>query len=376
MPDLRDTIRCHVIGNLPAGTRKRWRVDFVDALELGGTCDPPGLRDRTIRVLRSSTGKVELTTTVHETLHAAIWCLDEPAVKRLADRIGDALYDFSVRRSNTRANRSEVYFLAWTINNVLSVELDDFSLRAVKELALDLARLLGRCGWQRTTVADYVLPLPQLPVLSIKRAVDEYAARRWPIVPAHTRARTGLCSCNDPHCPTPGFHTRVPLNNATCDRRRLGAWWRKWPTANPWLVLGGAAGLICIEARGPEAAELFGAWQSVYRSKASPFSATWNGSTNVYLYSTNETHDFRGDIELEGDIHLLSTGCGTALPPSALSSDVGPRLTWQLDGLPDDRRERPPTLPDWLAAKAQTIITQDPGAASVAAPCSQYEGTH
>jgi hypothetical protein len=67
-----------------------------------------------------------------------------------------------------------------------------------------------------------------------------YARHGIPVLPVHTPAPGGGCSCARPACDRPGKHPRLRhgLTGATTDPRRIEMWWARWPDANIGLRTG------------------------------------------------------------------------------------------------------------------------------------------
>ncbi|AGZ39511.1 bifunctional DNA primase/polymerase [Actinoplanes friuliensis] len=67
-----------------------------------------------------------------------------------------------------------------------------------------------------------------------------YARHGIPVLPVHTPAADGSCSCGRPDCARPGKHPRLRhgLTEASTDPRRIELWWERWPDANVGLRTG------------------------------------------------------------------------------------------------------------------------------------------
>ena len=67
-----------------------------------------------------------------------------------------------------------------------------------------------------------------------------YARHGIPVLPVHTPAADGSCSCGRPDCDRPGKHPRLRhgLTDASTDPRRIELWWSRWPEANVGLRTG------------------------------------------------------------------------------------------------------------------------------------------
>jgi hypothetical protein len=67
-----------------------------------------------------------------------------------------------------------------------------------------------------------------------------YARHGIPVLPVHTPAAGGGCSCGSSSCDRPGKHPRLRhgLTEASTDPRRIETWWARWPDANVGLRTG------------------------------------------------------------------------------------------------------------------------------------------
>jgi KaiC/GvpD/RAD55 family RecA-like ATPase len=76
-----------------------------------------------------------------------------------------------------------------------------------------------------------------------------YAARSWPVAPAHSISPRGGCTCGRSDCGSPGKHplTEHGLNDATTDEKQIREWWTKWPWANV-IIRTGMVGDRCLVA--------------------------------------------------------------------------------------------------------------------------------
>ncbi|RSM47778.1 hypothetical protein DMB66_47485 [Actinoplanes sp. ATCC 53533] len=72
-------------------------------------------------------------------------------------------------------------------------------------------------------------------------AALRYAALGIAVLPLHTPAPTGRCSCRDgAECASPGKHPRLRhgLLDASTQSAQIRAWWQRWPYANVGLATG------------------------------------------------------------------------------------------------------------------------------------------
>jgi len=79
-----------------------------------------------------------------------------------------------------------------------------------------------------------------------------YARHGIPVLPVHTPAADGSCSCGRPGCERPGKHPRLRhgLTEASLDPRRIEMWWALWPEANVGLRTGVAMDVADVDSPG------------------------------------------------------------------------------------------------------------------------------
>lgn len=87
-------------------------------------------------------------------------------------------------------------------------------------------------------------------------AALRYAAEGWRIVPTHSPVGN-RCSCRNATCQRIGKHPRINAwtEKASCDRKKLSAWWKRWPSANVGLATGALSGIVVLDVDGPDGAE-------------------------------------------------------------------------------------------------------------------------
>lgn len=77
-----------------------------------------------------------------------------------------------------------------------------------------------------------------------------YARHGIPVLPVHTPAADGSCSCGRSGCDRPGKHPRLRhgLTEASLDPRRIEMWWARWPEANVGLRTGVAMDVADVDS--------------------------------------------------------------------------------------------------------------------------------
>ncbi|MFI7541636.1 bifunctional DNA primase/polymerase [Actinoplanes sp. NPDC049599] len=79
-----------------------------------------------------------------------------------------------------------------------------------------------------------------------------YARHGIPVLPVHSPAADGSCSCEQPGCARPGKHPRLRhgLTEASVDPRRIEMWWARWPAANVGLRTGVVMDVADVDSPG------------------------------------------------------------------------------------------------------------------------------
>ena len=77
---------------------KFWQFKREILSDARGTCDPPNAPGKSIVVDANLVGEEELEVVLHETLHSALWDLDEEAVTETAHDIARVLWKLGYRR--------------------------------------------------------------------------------------------------------------------------------------------------------------------------------------------------------------------------------------------------------------------------------------
>lgn len=81
-----------------------------------------------------------------------------------------------------------------------------------------------------------------------------YSSRGWQVIPCHTIAPDGCCTCGKPDCSSPGKHPRYDaqilphgLTSATTDFEAITAWLHKWPVSNIAVICGPESNLVALD---------------------------------------------------------------------------------------------------------------------------------
>lgn len=77
-----------------------------------------------------------------------------------------------------------------------------------------------------------------------------YATQGWPVIPLHTIASSGHCSCSKSEsCTSSGKHPRTGngLKDGTTDPETIQQWWTRWPDSNIGLLTGQSSGVVVLD---------------------------------------------------------------------------------------------------------------------------------
>jgi hypothetical protein len=177
-----------------------------------------------------------------------------------------------------------------------------------------------------------------------------YAARAWPVAPAHHITARGTCSCGGRRSCSPGKHPRTEngLDDATTDEEQIRAWWTKWPDANV-MIRTGMVGDRCLvvldidpKHNGDESLQMLEARHGVLPT--TPRAITGSGGQHFFFWSKvavrNSTSKLADGIDTRG------VGGYVIAAPSTHES--GAIYTWDVGAHPDDVPLA--EAPDWMVA--------------------------
>jgi hypothetical protein len=150
-----------------------------------------------------------------------------------------------------------------------------------------------------------------------------FARHGVPVLPVHTPAEDGGCSCGRVTCERPGKHPRLRhgLTEASTDPRRIEMWWKRWPEAN----LGLRTGLV-MDVADVDSAE---GWQNLRhliggRPPAGPQVRTGGGGWHFWFRPTG----LGNRVRLLPGVDWRGAGGYVVAPPSRHASGSGYR--WQV----------------------------------------------
>lgn len=142
-----------------------------------------------------------------------------------------------------------------------------------------------------------------------------YARHGIPVLPVHTHAASGGCSCGRDGCPRPGKHPRLRhgLTDASTDPQRIEMWWARWPDANVGLRTG-----IAMDVADIDSADGWHAFRHLLGGAmpVGPQVRTGGGGWHFWLAATG----YGNRVRLLPGVDWRGTGGYVVAPPSRHAS--------------------------------------------------------
>jgi len=171
---------------------------------------------------------------------------------------------------------------------------------------------------------------------SLLVAALELGGRGYPVFPVYEPGVAGGCACHRGRaCSRPGKHPRTEhgLKDASCDPRRIQAWWHCWQAASIGVAVPtGHAVLDLDDLRATEGLKAEG--------YALPGTAAVRTARGLHLWYLIEGSDLKPTSGIFPHVDLRAPGSFVVAPPSQHSS--GAVYTWT------QPLERISPAPDWL----------------------------
>jgi putative DNA primase/helicase len=113
------------------------------------------------------------------------------------------------------------------------------------------------------------------------RAALGYAELGWPVLPLHTPAPGGDCSCGS-DCPKPGKHprSRRGLRDATTRAEQVATWWAAWPDANIGVATGQ---LLVVDVDGGDGRATLAELEAAHALLPATLTATTGRGLHLYF---------------------------------------------------------------------------------------------
>jgi hypothetical protein len=179
-------------------------------------------------------------------------------------------------------------------------------------------------------------------------AALELAAMGFAVLPLHSVARGGKCTCLGKACDSAGKHPRTKHGHrdATTARDQIRMWWKTFPRANLGVCTGSGLVVLDVDPRNGGRETL-----QKLRAEHGELPRTWtvaSGGDGGHYYFTVE-----GDVPTRNNlfpgIDLKGAGGFVVAPPSLHAS--GKRYAWVRGRAPADLKLAP--LPQWLLDAAR-----------------------
>ncbi len=181
--------------------------------------------------------------------------------------------------------------------------------------------------------------LPPLGAGTPLLAALAYAAAGWPVLPVHTPARYGGCSCGRAGCRKPGKHPRTArgLLDATTEAATIAAWWSRWPRANVGVRTGA---LVVLDVDGREGAQSLAAIEAAHVGLPATRRVRTARGEHIYFYAAAQEVNCSA-AQLGVGLDVRGRGGYVIAPPSLHAN--GSRYSW-------NQTRDVASLPAWLAA--------------------------
>ncbi len=178
----------------------------------------------------------------------------------------------------------------------------------------------------------------------LMEAALAYAADGWPVIPLHSRAANGGCTCGKLACDSPAKHPRFELgliehglSEGTKDESLIRRWWMKWPNANIGILTGAVSGRVGVDLDGPNATGLL-KQEGVFLPKSDTVQ-TGKGYHAIFGYPGFEIKNGTkiltdGNESNESAIDFRGDGGYLCAPPSVHISGRVYQWTVKVDKLP------------------------------------------
>jgi len=204
--------------------------------------------------------------------------------------------------------------------------------------------------------------------MTLLEEVLGYAERDCPIIPLHSRAVNGGCTCEKSNCGSPAKHPRTPhgLKDATTDTTIIREWWTRWPSANVGMATGLMSGLLVIDLDSEEATRRF---LSTYPEAEVTLQAETGRGRHFYFQWEEGIRNHAGRI-LGERIDVRGEGGFVILPPSVHSN--GKIYEWLNDS---DPLPLPPPLKQTLTGYSKHELGSKSGEAPADRICEGQRNT-
>lgn len=181
--------------------------------------------------------------------------------------------------------------------------------------------------------------------LLLATALD-YASDGWHVLPLHSLAGAGVCSCRFADCGSPAKHPRTKqgLTDATTDPDVITTWFRQWPEMNVGVRTGLVSGIVVLDvdsyAGGDDGlAQLVAEYGELPETMEAE---TGGGGRHLIFTHPGEGFDIRNKAGLAAGIDVRGDGGYIVAPPSIHAT--GALYEWKSS-------MAPVALPEWLVER-------------------------
>lgn len=165
----------------------------------------------------------------------------------------------------------------------------------------------------------------------------DHAHRGFRVFPCYHMLSTGLCSCGNTQCASPGKHplTSHGCHDASTEEKQIRQWWERWPEANVAIATGRGLIVIDIDPR-HFGDENFAALERRLGSLPPTVRVlTGGGGWHIYLRTDREVKNSVGEPDTSHyGIDVRGDG-GYVMAPGS-NHESGRAYAWEVSSHPDD----------------------------------------
>lgn len=207
--------------------------------------------------------------------------------------------------------------------------------KAASNLQADTAQRKQLTDAQQTSnniVPRCVKPDNTAATVDLGQTAAVYAdALGWAILPLHSIARDGRCTCGRSDCASIGKHPLLPngVKGASKDIDVIFRWWDRWPRANIGVATGSISGLFVLDVDGEEGEDTLRQLEAQYGEL--PHTAeqiTGSGGRHI-LFNQPEGQRVTGTVRKWPGIDIRGDGNYIVIAPSLHKS--GRRYMWEVE---------------------------------------------
>jgi hypothetical protein len=207
-------------------------------------------------------------------------------------------------------------------------------IKAVSNLQADTAQRKQLTDAQQTSnniVPRCVKPDNTAATVDLGQTAAVYAdALGWAILPLHSIARDGCCTCGRSDCTSIGKHPLLPngVNGASKDIDVIYKWWDRWPYANIGVAAGSISGLLVLDVNGEEGEKTLRQLEARYGVLPHTVQQLTGHGRHI-LFSQPEGQRVTGTVRKWPGIDIRGDGNYIVVAPSLHKS--GRRYMWEVE---------------------------------------------